>query len=86
MQNFLSGATLMAGATIAVIFLRSWRRTSDFLFLGFSIAFFCFSIERLAPFSNVTPEQLPFVYLIRLVGFCAILCAIWRKNKKRSLQ
>jgi hypothetical protein len=81
---FLSGATMLGSAAIGLIFLRSWRRSSERLFMLFGLAFFLLALERwvflLVP---VDSERRPWVYLVRLAAFATIIVGIIDKNRQR---
>lgn len=80
-QQFMSGASVMACLVIALFFLRFWRRTRDRLFAIFSLAFTVFAGNRLAlTFVGEESEARPWLYLVRLAAFVLILVAIVDKN------
>jgi hypothetical protein len=85
---FLNGAAAMGCLIAAVFFARFWRESGDSLFLTFAVAFGIFAVNHavlgLVPFAD---ETRPYVFLIRLVGFLAILFGIARKNSgsRRSI-
>jgi hypothetical protein len=81
----LIGATAMAAATAALIFLRFWMRSQDRLFLLFSLAFGIDAIMRFVlGFSAHSAEDDPFYYLPRLFTYGLIVVAIAYKNMRRS--
>lgn len=82
MQPFLLGAVAMASLVAALFFHKFWRRTRDRFFLLFSLAFLLDSINRttVALLSDVSAEQEPVFYLVRLFSFVLILAAIVDKN------
>lgn len=84
MITFLSGAVMLGAAAIGLVFLRSWKRTSDRLFLLFALAFWLLSLERwlllLVPPEN---EIRSWVYLTRLAAFVVIIVAVIDKNRRR---
>jgi drug/metabolite transporter superfamily protein YnfA len=80
--EFLSGATMVASAVIALFFLRYWRETRDRLFLMFAGGFFTFALSRLLlAFLDEKDEGRVLVYMLRLVAFALILAAIVEKNR-----
>jgi hypothetical protein len=82
MSNFLSGAVMLACSAVALLFLRSWQRTSDRLFGLLALAFFLLAVERWVLALLSAEHQLRhLVYLIRLVAFLLILIAIVDKNR-----
>ena len=81
MIEFLSGAVTLAYLIAAVFFLRFWRKTSDRLFLAFTIAFVLFAINQsLAHVLDIYNEPASFIYALRVIGFVLILAAIIDKN------
>lgn len=83
LETMIQGANVLACASIALFFLRSWRRTSDRFFLLFSLAFATFAANRLAlAFTEEQDESLG-LYLVRLAAFVLIAAAILIKNGER---
>jgi len=81
MIEFLSGAVTLAYLIAAVFFLRFWRKTSDRLFLAFTIAFVLFATNQgLAHVLDIYSEPASFIYALRVIGFVLILAAIIDKN------
>lgn len=79
--EFLAGAVTLGFLVAAAFFLRFWRRTSDRLFLAFSAAFALLAVNQiLATFLSASDELVPYAYLLRVLGFVVILCAIVDKN------
>ncbi len=85
MVGFLYGGTAMGCVIAALFFLRFWRESHDSLFLTFSIAFWIFAanyaILGLVPFAD---ETRPYVFMLRLLGFAAILWGIVGKNRPHT--
>ncbi|MBI4518290.1 MAG: hypothetical protein HY699_21025 [Deltaproteobacteria bacterium] len=82
MNLFMFGATAMAWAVVGLFFLRFWKETADRLFLIFALAFWVLALGRVAlSFGADASEGAPVPYLIRLLGFCLILAAVWDKNR-----
>jgi hypothetical protein len=81
LEPFLLGMISTLSLIAALYFFKFWRRTSDGLFLAFSIAFFIEAGNRIAVIFVRNPsEGSPSIYLIRLGAFLIILAAILRKN------
>jgi peptidoglycan/LPS O-acetylase OafA/YrhL len=81
MIDFLSGAVSLGFLIAALFFLRFWRRTSDRLFLAFSVAFALLALNQaLAQWLGAADERVGFTYLLRVLGFILILAAIVDKN------
>jgi hypothetical protein len=84
MIAFLSGAIMTGAAAIGLLFLRSWTRTGDRLFVLFALAFWLLAIERwLLLIVSAEANTRSWVYLARLVAFVLILVAIVDKNRRR---
>jgi uncharacterized membrane protein HdeD (DUF308 family) len=81
MNLMLLGAISMACFTIGVFFIRFWKTTHDRFFLFFAGAFIVEGIERaMVGLIQYSDEQEPLFYLVRLLSFLMILCAIFDKN------
>jgi hypothetical protein len=78
----LYGGCVTLCALIGVAFVRYWRGTRDRLFLFFAAAFWCFSLGWLARFAPNVDEHMPYVFLLRLVGFLLIIAAVYDKNRR----
>lgn len=82
MGDFLSGASVVAAAAIALFFLRFWRDTDDRFFLLFAIAFAIFAVNRIALSAlDDESEARTVVYLARAAAFGLIVLAIVDKNR-----
>jgi hypothetical protein len=83
MTQFLNGALMMGMCVVMLFFLRSWRETKDALFLGFGLAFWILSVERVViAFVPRTSEKGPQIFSIRLVAYFLILASIMWKNRR----
>ena len=84
MSTFLDGAVAMGCVVAGLFFLRFWRDTADRLFLYFASAFWVFAIGYgvlgMVPLAD---EKRQYVFLLRLVGFGAIIWGIAQKNRGR---
>jgi hypothetical protein len=80
---YLWGALTMVSATIGLMFLKAWRRTSERLFALFGTAFFVFALNWLV-LALVQPNQESrhYAYLIRLFAFVLLLIGIIDKNRR----
>jgi hypothetical protein len=87
MEDFLSGASAVAAAAIALFFLRFWRETGDRFFVLFAIAFAIFAVNRcvLAALDD-EDEARTVVYVVRALAFGVIIVAIVDKNRPVSRQ
>lgn len=84
MEGFLMGVVAAASLAIGVIFFKYWRRTRDFLFLAFSLAFVMECLNRITLLSADHPnEGSPRYYIVRLLSFLLILVGILKKNYER---
>lgn len=84
MNQFMSGAVMMASLCSGIFFLKFWRKTEDRFFVLFASAFFLFAIERCCFAFNplLTPiDTLSWIYLIRLLAFLLIIVAVIDKNR-----
>lgn len=80
-EGFLIGVISMCSLVAAVFFLKFWRRTGDFLFLAFGVAFLVEGVNRAAVLMVPKPnEGAPAIYLVRLAISVLILGAIVKKN------
>lgn len=82
--DFLSGAVAFGFFICGLLFLRSWRRTSEQLFLSFALAFALLGLgQTVLALADIPTEDRSAVYLIRLGAFLLILLGIYRKNHER---
>jgi hypothetical protein len=81
MAPFLSGAVCCAYVIAALLFLKSWKKTGDPLFVLFAIAFGILAAEQVA-LTKYSGINRPEIYLLRLLAFGLIVVAIIRKNKR----
>lgn len=82
LYDFLSGMVTGGFLVAGLFFLRFWRRTRDDLFGSFAMAFWLLGLaQSLITLGNVPVEERSWIYLIRLLAFCLILFAIYRKNR-----
>jgi len=81
----LVGAVATLSLVVSLFFLlRSWRDTRDRFFLIFATAFVIEGLDRVAlGLTDVSQENEPYFYLVRLFSFLLILAAIIDKNRKR---
>jgi Family of unknown function (DUF5985) len=81
MIQFLAGAVTLAYILAAIYFLRFWRKTSDRLFINFSLAFGLFALNQLVVSGLwAADERRNYAYVLRILGFVLILFAIVDKN------
>lgn len=82
-DGFMLGFVATASLVAAMFFLRFWRRTHDFLFLAFSIAFFFQAVTSAASVFLSQPNGVrTWLYLGQLCTYLLILTAILRKNRR----
>ncbi len=80
-DGFLLGIIATSSVVAGIFFLKFWKRTRDFLFLAFGIAFIIEGFDRAAVLNTAKPnEGSPWIYLVRLFAALLILVAILRKN------
>lgn len=81
MYNFLSGMVTAGYLVAALFFFRFWRRTTDSLFVNFSIAFLLFASGQFGSiWFDGQHDDNTWIFLLRLAGFVLLLVAIVRKN------
>jgi uncharacterized membrane protein HdeD (DUF308 family) len=84
-EGFTLGFLATASLVAAMFFLRFWRKTHDFLFLAFAIAFAAEAITRTIMAMNDIPDTgYSWVYVERLLEYLFILFAILSKNRRAS--
>ena len=85
MAQFTLGMIAMGFAIAGLFFLRFWKETRDRLFGIFALAFFVFSLNRIAlALTGQQSEVATSLYIVRLLGFVLILVAIIDKNRSTS--
>lgn len=83
--DFLSGAIAFGFFTLALFFLRFWRRTRDALFAAFAAAFALLGLaQAVQALADIPQEDSIYVFLIRLAAFSLIIVAVVRKNHTAS--
>jgi hypothetical protein len=79
--DFIAGAITMGYLTVAVFFLKFWRRTRDSLFLIFAGAFCLLAANQTAVvLVGNQPREAGIIYLMRLAAFILIIVAVTLKN------
>jgi hypothetical protein len=85
MMQFAHGVLFLGYLTIALFFLRYWRRSRDRLFLFFCISFVLMATHRAFLASLDRHDEVgTWVYWVRLGSYLLILYAIFDKNLHRS--
>jgi hypothetical protein len=85
MGDFFSGMIAMGFLVAALFFFRFWRRTKDWLFVAFGIAFLMFALNQtLVSLADIPREERSWIYLLRLAGFVMLAAAIIGKNFQRK--
>lgn len=83
--QFLFGATATACMAVALFFMRYWRVSHDRLYLLFAVAFVALGVNRIAIATlPIDVENVPYLYVLRLVAYALIAFAIVDKNRSRS--
>jgi hypothetical protein len=81
-NNFISGAIMMACWVAGLFFLRFWRETRDRFFAMFALSFWLLASERvILVMLDPIDETRTFVYLIRSLAFAVIVLAVVDKNR-----
>ncbi len=84
-EGYLLGVLATASLVVAIFFLRFWRRTGDFLFMAFAIAFAADAITRtIMAVKHIPSTGYSWVYVERLFEYLLILFGILRKNRRVS--
>jgi hypothetical protein len=79
--EFIAGMITMGFLVASLFFLRFWRRTGDWLFIAFGIAFLLFALNQaLVVLTGIPREEQSWIYLLRLAGFALLIVAIAGKN------
>jgi hypothetical protein len=82
LEGFLLGLIVTSSLVVGAFFLKFWRKTRDWLFLGFAAAFIIEGLNRLTFLGLDEPnEGSPVVYTIRLFSYLLMLAAIVHKNR-----
>jgi hypothetical protein len=85
MNNFISGALALGYVVSGLFFLRFYRNTKDRLFAIFSFSFWLMAVHRVVvALASVDKEDLPYVYLLRLIAYLLIIFAIVDKNRAKA--
>jgi hypothetical protein len=85
--TFIMGANTLGFLLAGLFFLRFWRRTHDFLFAAFSVAFLLLAANQaLVALSGIPREDQGWFYLLRLAGFSLLILAIIGKNMRARRQ
>ncbi len=80
-KGFLVGVIATSSIMAGIFFLKFWKRTRDFLFLAFAIAFIIEGLDRVCVLTLARPnEGSPWIYLVHLFASGLLLFAILRKN------
>jgi uncharacterized membrane protein HdeD (DUF308 family) len=83
-EGFVLGILATASLVVAMFFLRFWKRTGDFLFMAFAIAFFADAVTRtIMAVKHIPSTGYSWVYVERLFEYLLILLAILSKNRRR---
>jgi Family of unknown function (DUF5985) len=81
LSSFLSGLVTMGFVIAALFFFRFWKRTQDWLFIPFGLAFLLLAFNQaLIGLSDVTGEERSLLYIPRLAAFALLIAAIVGKN------
>lgn len=81
-DRFLAGAICFGHLTIALLFLRFWRKIGDRLFLWFFAAFVVLASERIIDLWAMAAHREPWGYVMRLVGFACIIFGVVDRNRR----
>ena len=82
-DGFMLGFVATASLVAAMFFLRFWRRTRDFLFLAFAIAFLYQAVSSTHTVFVSHPNGVNgWFYFVQLCTYLLILAAILAKNRR----
>ncbi|MGE5953273.1 MAG: DUF5985 family protein [Qipengyuania vulgaris] len=83
-EQFLSGAVVMAFAIACLLFLKYYRRTREKLFLTFAASFLLLSINYAwLALTQIPVEERSPLYFVRLLAFSLIIFAIFQSNRDK---
>lgn len=82
MSDFLLGAITWASLSIALFFLRYWRRTRDRLFVMFSAAFWLLGMHWFL--LSALPRLETQAHVLRFLAFGLIALAVLDKNRQSA--
>jgi len=84
-EGFSIGFIATLSLVAAMFFLRFWKRTGDFLFMAFAIAFAADAVTRsIMAIQGIPDTGYSWVFVERLCEYLFILTAILLKNRKVS--
>ena len=84
-EGFVLGILATTSLVVAMFFLRFWKRTGDFLFMAFAMAFAADAITRtIMAVRHIPSTGYSWVYVERLFEYLVILVAILAKNRRAS--
>lgn len=83
-SDFFAGMIAMGYLVASAFFFRFWVRTSDALFVAFSVSFLLLAISSaLTSLLSLPYEERSWLYLIRLAAFVLLIVAILGKNFRK---
>lgn len=87
LTTFISGAIVSLHLVIALFFLKFYRKTHDWLFVAFALAFGIEGLNRIRFLLIEHPNEGSFgIYAVRAVAFLIVLVAILAKNLEGKRQ
>ena len=82
MNEFLMGGIAIASLVAGLYFFRFWRHTRDAFFIFFALSFWIEGANRVAMAAlDLSSEDAPVHYVVRLVAYGLIIAAIVIKNR-----
>ncbi len=83
-SDFFAGMITMGYLVASAFFFRFWVRTSDALFIAFSVSFLLFAVSAaLTSLLSLPYEERSWLYLIQLAAFVLLIVAILAKNFRK---
>jgi hypothetical protein len=87
MSMFVWGALAMASWVAGLLFLRYWKKSRERLFVMFALAFWSLGLSWAGlAIENRPDETRHYFYILRLIAFLLIICAVIDKNRARDRQ
>jgi hypothetical protein len=85
MNMFIWGALAMASWVAGLLFLRYWKESRERLFVMFALAFWSLGLSWAGlAIENPPDETRHYFYILRLIAFLLIICAVIDKNRARD--
>jgi len=80
--TFTYGLQTALALVAALFFVRYWKTSHDRLFAFFAAAFVALGGNWAALSLRVSQQHVPYIYVLRLVGFLILLAGIYDKSRR----